>query len=59
MTGWLSLIFNYDYLKQGSSRKEESWQSTLDSWVKSFNILHLFSLCAKWDRLFFKLAKSC
>lgn len=58
MTGWLSLIFNYDYLKQGSSSKEESWQSTLDSWFKSPNILHLqFSLCVKRDRLFLSWQK--
>lgn len=58
MTGRLNLIFNYDYLKQGSSSKEESWQSTSDSWFKSPNTLHLqFSLCVKRDRLFLSWQK--
>lgn len=67
MAGWLSLVFNYDYLNQGSSRRE-LLAEYLDAWVKSRSISNLlFSSCAIWDRpvvcvfcfFFLKVARSC
>lgn len=66
MAGWLSLVFNYDYLNQGSSRRE-LLAEYLDAWVKSLSISNLlFSSCAIWDRpvcvvffFFLKVARSC
>lgn len=40
MAGWLSLIFNYDYLNQGSSRRE-LLAEYLDTWLKSLSISNL------------------